>query len=545
MTDPRHRSFLRWLSVAFAFELFLVAVVAATAIYSLRVLRAEVREIVQLQNERIALIHEMRMAVRERMLRVHMLLLETDPFKQDEYRLMIDELAARFVTARSKVDTLSREAEERAALAASRAASMDVAAVVDKVLALHEAGRLEEARQLLLTQAVPRQHEVLKHTDGLLALYAEKGRRAIERGHAMYEHALALLTGLGVVAGALTLATGVTVVRRSRRDRQRLLDEIAAHAETESRLRALSATLEEQVAARTRALQQAMDQLREAQRIGRMGHWEWDISSGHLHWSPEIYHLFGLDPEGEPLTYERFLERVHPEDRGKLSAAVDEAVATGRQTEVVHRILLPDGTVRYMRERGVAERDALGRVVRMLGTVQDVTETECLQRRLWELAHVDALTGLPNRLLLMDRISQAVAGGHRLGQRFAVVLFDLDGFKEVNDQSGHHTGDLLLKAVADRLRQMLRETDTLARYGGDEFVVILPGVTSADELETVCSKIRACFDEPFLIDGREARVGASLGVACFPEDGRTADELLRRADAAMYGAKRARAAPAR
>lgn len=539
MTDFSHRRFLRWLKLGFAFELLLVMLVTLTAIYSLHRLRAEVHQIVEYQNRRVALIHEMRALVRERMMRINMLLLETDPFRRDEYRQHVSELAGRFLEVRARLESMARDADERATLAASRAANRRVAAVVDRILALEEAGSAAEARQLLLSEAIPRQQEVLDRADGLLRLYSIKAEQAIERARRMYQRTLGLLGGLGSAAVLLTVVTGAVVLRRSSRDRQQLLDELVAHAQTETKLRELSASLERQVAERTRELQRTTDMLHQAQHIGRMGHWEWDIASGRLYWSPGIYRLFGLDPQHADATYEGFLERVHPDDRQVVVDAVDAALAGEEPYGVTHRILLPDGQVRHLREQGVVERDESGRPVRMLGTVQDVTETEELQQKLWALAHRDGLTGLPNRLLLLDRLEQALALGNRRGQPFALVLFDLDGFKAVNDTCGHEAGDQLLIEVARRVRGVLRESDTLCRWGGDEFVGLFPGVTSAEDVALLARRIKAQFQEPFLFGCEPSRVGVSIGVACFPADGSTAEALLKCADEAMYRAKRA------
>jgi diguanylate cyclase (GGDEF)-like protein len=152
----------------------------------------------------------------------------------------------------------------------------------------------------------------------------------------------------------------------------------------------------------------------------------------------------------------------------------------------------------------------------------------------------DHLTGLPNRLLLADRLEQA---GHRAarqpGYRFAVLLLDLDGFKAVNDTLGHAAGDQLLIEVAARLTRLLRRSDTAGRLGGDEFVVLLDGITDADGQQTVCDAIKAAITEPFLIDGRRVVVGLSIGVALSAEGSADPDRLLREADAAMYRAKSA------
>ncbi len=159
------------------------------------------------------------------------------------------------------------------------------------------------------------------------------------------------------------------------------------------------------------------------------------------------------------------------------------------------------------------------------------------EAELFRRAHFDPLTGLPNRELLDDRLRQAVAQAHRDERRLAVLFIDLDGFKEINDTLGHRSGDELLKETALRLSSVLRDADTVARLGGDEYAIVLPQVHGPLEAEAVAIKALEGLKQPFVIDGHDAFVSASVGIALFPDDGGTAEELLRRADMAMYGAK--------
>ncbi|HEX4777349.1 MAG TPA: EAL domain-containing protein [Acidimicrobiia bacterium] len=154
-----------------------------------------------------------------------------------------------------------------------------------------------------------------------------------------------------------------------------------------------------------------------------------------------------------------------------------------------------------------------------------------------ELATHDALTGLPNRTLLRDRVEQAVRATHRTGRHVALMLLDLDRFKEVNDTLGHHHGDLLLQQVGPRLSAALRDSDTVARLGGDEFVVLVPDVASPTDATAIAEKIASTFDAPFTLDGVALDVDTSIGIAITPDDGDGFDQLLQRADVAMYVAK--------
>jgi diguanylate cyclase (GGDEF)-like protein/PAS domain S-box-containing protein len=168
---------------------------------------------------------------------------------------------------------------------------------------------------------------------------------------------------------------------------------------------------------------------------------------------------------------------------------------------------------------------------------RDVTEEQRAAERLGVLANRDALTGLPNRLLFDDRLGIALAQAHRYRHRLAVVFIDLDRFKATNDHLGRSGADELLKAVADRLRGCVREGDTVARQGGDEFSLLLPGIHYAEDLVKVSQKLVDALREPFTVGGREVRVTGSGGIALYPEDGEDAEALVKAADTAMYRAK--------
>jgi diguanylate cyclase (GGDEF)-like protein/PAS domain S-box-containing protein len=185
--------------------------------------------------------------------------------------------------------------------------------------------------------------------------------------------------------------------------------------------------------------------------------------------------------------------------------------------------------------RRLAHEDASDRRVWIL---RDVTTRERAEAELRQQALHDALTGLPNRTLLSDRLTSAISGAQRRNVALSVLLLDLDGFKEVNDTWGHHAGDLVLVEVATRLSGALRESDTAARLGGDEFVVLLPGTPLAGAVEAAQTLVELIV-APIIVDGNSLTVGASIGIAAFPDDGRSAEVLLARADTAMYEAKRA------
>lgn len=182
-------------------------------------------------------------------------------------------------------------------------------------------------------------------------------------------------------------------------------------------------------------------------------------------------------------------------------------------------------------------KQVAGRVARYVGLFSDITGAKATQTRLQHLAQYDALTDLPNRALLLDRLGRALAYSPRFDQPAAVLLLDLDRFKDINDSLGHRVGDVLLQAVAGRLRRSLRDSDTVGRIGGDEFVVLLPGIARAEGAVRVAEKLVHELSQPFDLGGRSVRISASIGVVVFPDGGRDADALLANADREMYLAK--------
>jgi diguanylate cyclase (GGDEF)-like protein len=183
-------------------------------------------------------------------------------------------------------------------------------------------------------------------------------------------------------------------------------------------------------------------------------------------------------------------------------------------------------------------RDAKGNITNYVGVKEDISVRKEYEERLLRQANYDTLTGLPNRLLVMDRLKQALAHANRYHERLALMLIDLDDFKKVNDTLGHAAGDQLLKEMAVRLTGCLREADTVTRLGGDEFVVILPDIVEASSSETIADKILAACATPFQLGGNEMFVAGSIGIAVFPDDGDDPQVLMRNADAAMYRAKK-------
>lgn len=218
-----------------------------------------------------------------------------------------------------------------------------------------------------------------------------------------------------------------------------------------------------------------------------------------------------------------------------LAIELDQTVGLTPNCVLVRR----DGHETEIEDSAAPIRDADGRVTGAVIVFRDVGAALETSRQMAHLAQHDPLTGLPNRLLLNDRLTEAIAMAKRRNRRLAVLFLDVDGFKLVNDSLGHSAGDGLLRAIADRLRGSLRLSDTVSRYSGDEFVIVLTEIEHASDVALVARKLLQAASGPHRIDARDVTVTASVGVAVYPDHGQNAVTLIANADIAMYEAKRA------
>ncbi len=286
------------------------------------------------------------------------------------------------------------------------------------------------------------------------------------------------------------------------------------------------------------ALKASLDRERLALAFAEIGICELDLRSRMVRASEMALRLLGCRP-GEPdVPLDTLLSTLHPEDRTSFEQMLGQCVDGTASFDIEYRVALADQSYRWLRAKGDALLDLEGEPMKVLWAIEDVSQRKDTDARVRFLAHHDLLTGLPNRTLFQDRLQQAIVAAKRMGTRIAVLFVDLDRFKSINDSFGHRAGDVLLQLVADRLRRCVRETDTVCRHSGDEYLIVLSALREPAEAGIVADKVVQTFDKPFEIDKHEVKISASVGVSVYPHDGQTSEDLIRNADAAMYHSKR-------
>jgi diguanylate cyclase (GGDEF)-like protein/PAS domain S-box-containing protein len=268
--------------------------------------------------------------------------------------------------------------------------------------------------------------------------------------------------------------------------------------------------------------------------------WDWEAEGDTAYFSPRWHELVGLSPDAVVNRLQDWLERVHPEDIADLRRIVSARLeGERRHFEHEHRLRHEKGDYIWVYARGVILANEKGEAVRMAGSISSIAKRKETEHQLIHRALHDALTGLPNRVLFIDRLQQALRRFKRDNQlRFAVLYFDLDRFKFVNDSLGHSAGDSLLVSVARRLMSVIRPGDTVARMGGDEFAVLVSDIEDESDTAQVAERIHTLFQQEFSIAGRGVYTSVSIGVAVVAKQYESPEELLRDADLAMYRAKR-------
>lgn len=275
------------------------------------------------------------------------------------------------------------------------------------------------------------------------------------------------------------------------------------------------------------------------------GIWDWNIATGAVFHNRNWHEQLGYKADEAPQSIDGFQKVLHPDDKALVMERLQTALGSGTDYQSEHRLVCKDGTPMWVVDRGrVVERDSSGQPLRMVGAYIDVTQKKRNEQTIENLAFYDPLTGLANRRLLEIDLKKTITRRSRVGGLGLLIFIDLDDFKMLNDTQGHDVGDLLLQAFGRLLTGLVRESDTVARVGGDEFVILVDeaGSDAASATEAgarIASKILAGVNVPFDLNGYHYRTTTSIGLTTFGAPGDSAQEALKRADLSMYQAKQA------
>ena len=269
------------------------------------------------------------------------------------------------------------------------------------------------------------------------------------------------------------------------------------------------------------------------------GFWEWNPITKELRTGTRLLEILGYQHDFLPDT-NAWLKLVHEDDISLYNKAVSEHLkGNSKYFYYEYRVRANNGNYIWVASRGIAVRDRHGRAYQMVGSVTDITERRNYQETMEFLAQHDDLTGLPNRLMLAEKLAQAIEQAQRTGQRLAICFIDLDRFKNINDTLGHRAGDQLLQSVALRLATNLPAKSHLFRQGGDEFIVLMQAIPDLSTALTAAGQLRELIATPFTSESSNLFTSASIGISLFPDDAEDGETLLKNADTAMYAAKAA------
>ncbi len=261
-----------------------------------------------------------------------------------------------------------------------------------------------------------------------------------------------------------------------------------------------------------------------------------DLQGIIIDWNKGSQTLYGYSKEqaiGQPVNI------LHvPEDTAKITLEVISTVEKEGKWSGEIRMLHQDGHIGWIESMCVPIYDDKGQMLGALGINRDITDRKKETERLEHLAHYDQLTNVPNRYLLLDRLTHLITQSQRNESRFALLFIDIDKFKLINDTKGHIFGDKVLIELALRLKKTIRNSDTLARFGGDEFIILLENISNKNDASKMTETLVEALKTEFIIDNASIKIRCSIGVAIYPDDGTTNDRLITTADRAMYETKK-------
>lgn len=280
-------------------------------------------------------------------------------------------------------------------------------------------------------------------------------------------------------------------------------------------------------------------QLRQSQayKIAKMGYWDWDVSSDQMYWSDELYTMFSMSADEFVDNRAALRARTTADDFKKIESVCEASLKYGHSYSIEHQIMRSDAQLQVVHQHAELIKDDDGKVIRMLGIVQDITERHLAEEKIYHQLYYDNLTDLPNRIFFNKCLDSALEMPDRKADGVAILLINLDRFKNINDSYGQKVGDRFLISMANKLNQVTRTTDTLTRLGADEFALIIEGMTSLEGVEVVAKKLLAALSSIHNIDGNELIISGSIGISLSSSENCDKETLIQQADLAMNQVK--------
>jgi diguanylate cyclase (GGDEF)-like protein len=290
------------------------------------------------------------------------------------------------------------------------------------------------------------------------------------------------------------------------------------------------------------------DQTAAAQKVARLGYWEFDVANQTFECSAECQSILALKPDQSRISIDDFIGCVPFLERGSVKEWLYTVIGSGEADYLSHQVDAKNGTEKFVLQHAEPVRGGSGSTIKLRGTLQDITKTRSGETSIFRLAYYDALTDLPNRKSFEEKLRQEITAFERGQEKFALLFVDLDNFKPINDSFGHRVGDQVLKTVAKRLSHVIRETDVIgrntaedqqrvARLGGDEFTLLLSKINHPEDAAEVAQRLIDSIGRPLMVEEHQFQVTTSVGIAICPDHGIDAETLVHNADLAMYEAK--------
>jgi len=426
----------RYIFIGFVIIILLViSEIIADFIFAQKV-QNNIAIIVKTHSTKIHLIHKMLGLTHSRISTLNTMLLEQDAFEVEDLYLKFLSDASKYIQTRRKLQKLLTSEIEKQQLNELRQIAIEGTPIVEEAVELARSEKNHEAIQIIMNQILPIQTKMYKKTQEIINFYQSKVAKQAETTQGLSLKWLDGVTffGAGIVFLILFIALYVSI--RTHRDRKSLVNEISERKTIENQLYHSQENLEKTVKERT-------IQLNQAQHIARLGHWEWEISSGKLLWSEEIFRIFGVSSQTFTPTYEAFVNTVHPEDREMVLLAIHDALSSEENYEISHRIILPDGRERYVKEKGVISRNTDNSPINMLGTVQDITESKALHDRLVLISSV--FHNIGEGVMITDVNNHIVEINTAFSQLFGYTLDDIFQKNPNVLRSNHHEAEFYKK----------------------------------------------------------------------------------------------------